>query len=253
MCDKNGVITERFKDYVNQYTREEIAAAIGCDTSLVTKHYNGDRTITLDYAIKYAHFFGITVDYLVGLSDVPTPKADIRAICDYTGLNEDSIFTLNNIKHMADEEQESLPIRERDDLFAFDELARRTLDLINAFLSDEYTLVELVETLITNVITNSTFINVLSEVFILKLDNAQSCNISAFRSEIDNDYLELQKAYKNLKYAKYDIQEIFLKIIKDFYSKYEGSAKQSFDKATECREKFLKNLFKKDGEPNGDD
>lgn len=96
MCDKYGVILERFKEYARNYTREEIAKGINCDTSLVTKHFNGDRSITIDYAIKYAKFFNITVDYLVGLSDVATPDTDMLAISKYTGLNGQTISFLHD-------------------------------------------------------------------------------------------------------------------------------------------------------------
>ena len=69
MSDKNIIDLQNFRALVDKKTREEIAKGIGCDTSLVTKHYNGDRNITLEYAIKYAKFFDVSVDYLIGLTD----------------------------------------------------------------------------------------------------------------------------------------------------------------------------------------
>lgn len=96
MSDKNGVILERFQKCVGERTREEIAKAIGCDTSMVTKHYNGDRTITIDYAVKYAKYFGVSVDYLVGNTDIPTVETDVRAICEYTGLSKQTVVCLHS-------------------------------------------------------------------------------------------------------------------------------------------------------------
>lgn len=96
MCDKNGVVLKRFRECVEGHTREEIAKAIGCDTSLVTKHYNGDRTITIDYAVKYAKYFGVSVDYLVGNTDIPTVETDVRAICEYTGLSKQAVVCLHS-------------------------------------------------------------------------------------------------------------------------------------------------------------
>lgn len=98
MNDKNIVMLDRFKCCVDKYTREKIALGIGCDTSTVTKHYTGDRTITLDFAIKYARFFGVSLDYLVGITNVPTPETSLRAVCDYTGLNETSVEYLADHK-----------------------------------------------------------------------------------------------------------------------------------------------------------
>lgn len=96
MSDKNIIDLQNFRALVDKKTREEIAKGIGCDTSLVTKHYNGDRNITLEYAIKYAKFFDVSVDYLIGVTTVATTNANIKFVCDYTGLSESTISILHN-------------------------------------------------------------------------------------------------------------------------------------------------------------
>ncbi len=100
MSDKIAIDTTNLKTLIETKTREEIAKGIGCDTSLVTKHYNGDRKITLDYAIKYAQFFGVSLDYIVGISPNATTDPDLKFVCDYTGLNEESIEALQEVKHL---------------------------------------------------------------------------------------------------------------------------------------------------------
>lgn len=103
MCDekreKHGVVIERLKELIDTKTREEIAKALGCDTSLITKHYNGNREVTVDYVVKYAQYFNVTTDYLLGLTDAKTPvdtydNKIIRSMCDYTGLSEEAIEEL---------------------------------------------------------------------------------------------------------------------------------------------------------------
>ncbi len=98
MSDKITIDITNLKALIETKTREETAKGIGCDTSLVTKHYNGDRNITLDYAIKYAQFFGVSLDYIVGISPNTTTDPDLKFICDYTGLNEQALFNLNKEK-----------------------------------------------------------------------------------------------------------------------------------------------------------
>lgn len=95
MSDKNTICLDRLKKLIDTTTREEIAQALNCDTSLITKHYNGDRNITLDYAVKYAKHFNISLDYLVGITDTPTLDKDIRFICDYTGLSDKAVENLH--------------------------------------------------------------------------------------------------------------------------------------------------------------
>ena len=103
MCDKKGINISNFRKLIDKTTREKVAKALDCDTSLVTKHYNGSRSITLDYAIKYADYFNVSLDYLVGKTDTPTTDKDIRFICDYTGLTDTSISTLHKNTEVSED------------------------------------------------------------------------------------------------------------------------------------------------------
>ena len=100
MCDKN-ITTVRLRQLIENSgkTRKEIAEQLKCDTSTITKHYNGDRDITTDFLIKYANLFDVSADYLLGLSDTPTTDKDIQFICEYTGLKADTIENLKKGKN----------------------------------------------------------------------------------------------------------------------------------------------------------
>lgn len=107
MCDKN-ITTVRLKRLIENSgkTRKEIAEQLKCDTSTITKHYNGDRDITTDFLIKYANLFDVSADYLLGLSDTATTDKDIQFICKYTGLSERAIEVLsiyNNNKRIKNQ------------------------------------------------------------------------------------------------------------------------------------------------------
>ena len=75
----------RFRALVDrEKTRDGIAKkmteqGLGCKISTINKHYNGDRKISTEYVIKYAKYFGVSTDYLLGLSDVPV-IADDKAL-----------------------------------------------------------------------------------------------------------------------------------------------------------------------------
>ena len=101
-ANKNTVVLERLKKLIDTTTREEIAKGLGCDTSMITKHYNGNREITVDFVVKYAKYFNVSTDYLLGLSAAKTNNKDIQFICDYTGLNEDSVLKLRRTKRHMD-------------------------------------------------------------------------------------------------------------------------------------------------------
>ena len=77
-------------------TRREIAKGLGCDVSTITKHYNENRNIRADFIIKYANYFNVSTDYLLGLDDTPTNDKDLAFVCKYTGLNDNVV---DNIAH----------------------------------------------------------------------------------------------------------------------------------------------------------
>ena len=57
----------------------------------------GMATKTL-YAL--AKFYNVSADYILGFTDVKSPDTNMKAVCEYTGLNEDSIEWLRlNISH----------------------------------------------------------------------------------------------------------------------------------------------------------
>ena len=92
MCDKKDyVLLERLRKLIDTDTRENIAKSLGCDTSYITKHYNGNRPVTIEYLYKYSKHFNVSADYLLGFSEPKTKDDDLRFVCDYTGLNEETI------------------------------------------------------------------------------------------------------------------------------------------------------------------
>lgn len=80
-------------DAVNK-PREQIAREVGLDASTITKYYNGDRHLSVSAIRKFANYFNVSSDYLLGLSNAPTNDKDLQAICDYTGLSEKAILNL---------------------------------------------------------------------------------------------------------------------------------------------------------------
>ena len=53
--------------------QKQIADYLLCDQSLYSKYERGERALPLDYADKLADFYGVSVDYLLGRTDVKKP------------------------------------------------------------------------------------------------------------------------------------------------------------------------------------
>ena len=70
--------------------QKDIAEAIGVSAAAMTRYLSGNTGLSTDTLSKFAHYFGVSADYLLGLDDVPkrtdTPIADMAA---YLGLPED--------------------------------------------------------------------------------------------------------------------------------------------------------------------
>ncbi|MCI2057358.1 MAG: helix-turn-helix domain-containing protein [Oscillibacter sp.] len=50
-----------------------IAKMLLCDQSLYSKYERGEREIPLHLIIRLAEYYGVSVDYLVGLTDETAP------------------------------------------------------------------------------------------------------------------------------------------------------------------------------------
>ena len=53
--------------------QKQIAEYLLCDQSLYSKYERGERDLPLRLAVKLAEYYGVSMDYLLGLTDVRTP------------------------------------------------------------------------------------------------------------------------------------------------------------------------------------
>lgn len=54
-------------------TQKQIAEFLMCDQSLYSKYEREERPLPLEHAVKLAQYYGVSVDYLVGLSNERKP------------------------------------------------------------------------------------------------------------------------------------------------------------------------------------
>lgn len=54
-------------------TQTQIAEFLLCDQSLYSKYERGERPLPLEYADKLADFYGVSVDYLLGRTNIKRP------------------------------------------------------------------------------------------------------------------------------------------------------------------------------------
>ncbi len=86
--------------YLLDYTRKtqtELASAIGKTRQAVGYYADGTSGPDWQTLAAMADFFNVSVDYLVGRTDVLSPNNDLRSICEFTGLREDLVEKLHSL------------------------------------------------------------------------------------------------------------------------------------------------------------
>ena len=88
--------TTRLKELRGEKSLQEVSSAIGISRVSLGYYETGNRKPDTEILYKIAKFYGVSSDYLIGLSDVQTLDIDIQAISAKTGLSEKSIEQLSN-------------------------------------------------------------------------------------------------------------------------------------------------------------
>lgn len=173
-------------------TQAQVAKKLSTQRQVISYHENGSRQPTISDIIFYSKLYGVSADYLLGLSSIPSTNLEIKSICEKTGLSENAAEFLcgvdNGIGHSMDNPKD-------------------TADFINAMFNE-----------------NDYGINTASSLFELKNKVSQAfANISedlygtAHRT---NNFLELSKK-EQLEYLVYRLERDF----GDFIRRYSGFSK----------------------------
>lgn len=77
--------------------QEDVAQAAGVKRQTVGYWCSG-KTVPDAIALgKIASYFNVTTDYLLGQTACPSMEADVRAVCDYTGLSAYAVEVLKDL------------------------------------------------------------------------------------------------------------------------------------------------------------
>ena len=94
LCSFNNRLKElRVK---NDLSQEELAIKLGMNgksgRSTINNWETGGYNIKADKLARIAQTFGVTADWLLGLSEVETPDGSIQGACKVTGLSEEAVY-----------------------------------------------------------------------------------------------------------------------------------------------------------------
>ena len=77
--------------------QKELAEKLGVKQQTISYYRNGQSIPDAENLIKIAKHYGVTTDFLLGLTDVRTTNTDLKAVCEYTGLSETAIKTMRDL------------------------------------------------------------------------------------------------------------------------------------------------------------
>lgn len=201
---------ERFKDARTVHNKngsqsmDEVYNTTGVSASMIKDLEDDDknRSVGYDKIAALAKHYGVSADYLLGLSPNPTTDKDVDAICNYTGLSDTAIENLNTFSANGDFGHHFLYLLNHfllDPRFTH-ELTHRIIKYCNAYLEYQQGVIEHANhhTLISE-LTNDDLaieIDLLQKGILTKsITNSELFKLSDLK---DLSHFQVQRAFDNV-------------------------------------------------------
>lgn len=96
----NSPFATRLRELMAQHgaKQSELAELLGVTRQSIGQYADGTSLPPVDKIIELANYYKVTTDYILGLTDVASTDAELRSVCEYTGLNEKVIKKLHKTK-----------------------------------------------------------------------------------------------------------------------------------------------------------
>lgn len=95
----NATFPTRLRELIapKDVTITALAHELKVSRQAVSQYQDGSTQPNLQKLAEIAKYFGVSVDWLLGLTDMRTPNMDVRAIANYTHLSDKAIERLNSL------------------------------------------------------------------------------------------------------------------------------------------------------------
>jgi len=79
----------------HKVSQEKLGDVLGSKRQTVSLYTTGKSKPDIETLYKISDFFGVSGDYLLGITDTESPDADVQAIVKFTGLSQSAVEKLS--------------------------------------------------------------------------------------------------------------------------------------------------------------
>ena len=101
-CKAQSPFTDIFRSLIMGETQQEVANRVGVSRQNVGKWLSGETTPDINTLGKIADAYGVSTDYLLGRTSVKSTDIDLKSVCEYTGLTENSVMEIRTVLNKDD-------------------------------------------------------------------------------------------------------------------------------------------------------
>ena len=92
--NENAKTAERITELIGDTPSGTVAQDLGLSRQTISNFVNGRFKPVGDNLEKLADYFGVSTDYILGRTDVKSPDTTIQGVCEYLGLTEQAVNSL---------------------------------------------------------------------------------------------------------------------------------------------------------------
>lgn len=99
--EKRGLSHDRLSEAIHERYGIQISANSLMNYEVFEKNhskYRKNEGMRVEYLRFLADFYGVSTDYILGISDVKPSDVTAQSVIDYTGLSDDTVETLHDMK-----------------------------------------------------------------------------------------------------------------------------------------------------------
>ena len=109
-ANKNALFPTQLRELRKEkgVSQETVARDLGVSKSTIGLYETGDTLPDVKTLSDLAKYYGVSADYLAGLSNVRSSNTTLKALCEYTGFSESSLKMIEFFRDCTWEKQDPI-------------------------------------------------------------------------------------------------------------------------------------------------